>query len=220
MAQVGTATRTGGGWVVTAGAVGFAISGVFSWLLHVGRPSFVLAHALIIGLFAATFVRTAHPDLPAELRRHPALALLAGVALGGVLLHGVTGQPGGAVPGGIERVAFLGWYGLVYGSADALLLTVIPVAAVTRVSGGGVIRKMGQAMPALGASLLVTALYHLGFEEFRGASLLQPLIGNAIVTAGYLATGNPLTPVLAHVIMHGAAVLHGMEVTVQLPPHY
>jgi hypothetical protein len=41
-----------------------------------------------------------------------------------------------------------------------------------------------------------------------------------MVTAGYLLTGSPLAAVLAHVIMHGAAVVHGMEGTAQLPPHY
>jgi hypothetical protein len=46
------------------------------------------------------------------------------------------------------------------------------------------------------------------------------LIGNAVVTAAYLLAGNPLAPVLAHVIMHVAAVLHGMETTMQQPPHY
>jgi len=50
--------------------------------------------------------------------------------------------------------------------------------------------------------------------------LIQPLIGNGILTAGYLLTGSPLTAVVGHVIMHGAAVLHGMETTLQLPPHY
>jgi hypothetical protein len=50
--------------------------------------------------------------------------------------------------------------------------------------------------------------------------LIQPLIGNAIVTAGYLLTGSPLAAIISHVIMHGAAVVHGMETTVQLPPHY
>jgi len=34
---------------------------------------------------------------------------------------------------------------------------------------------------------------------------VQPLIGNAIVTASYLLTGNPLAPVIAHVLIHGAA---------------
>jgi hypothetical protein len=73
---------------------------------------------------------------------------------------------------------------------------------------------------AIAGSLLVTALYHAGFAEFRSAALVQPLIGNAAVTAGYLITGHPATPLLAHVVMHGAAVFHGMEATPQLPPHY
>jgi hypothetical protein len=73
---------------------------------------------------------------------------------------------------------------------------------------------------ALAASLFVTAAYHLGYVEFRGPRLLQPLIGNAVLTTGYLMTGSIATPLIGHVIMHGAAVLHGMETTVQLPPHY
>ena len=50
---------------------------------------------------------------------------------------------------------------------------------------------------------------------------MQPLIGNAVVTARLISlTGNPATPLLAHVLMHGAAVVHGMEAAAQLPPHY
>ena len=56
--------------------------------------------------------------------------------------------------------------------------------------------------------------------EFQGDAIMQPLIGNAIITLGYLLTANPITPIVAHVAMHIAAVLWGMETTVQLPPHY
>ena len=72
---------------------------------------------------------------------------------------------------------------------------------------------------ALLASLGVAAAYHLGFAEFRGPSLAGPLIGNGIITLSYLLTGSPVAPILAHVIMHAAAVFHGMETTAQLPPH-
>ena len=68
--------------------------------------------------------------------------------------------------------------------------------------------------------MAVTAAYHLDFAEFRGPALIQPLPGNAGITVGYLLTGSPFTPVLGHVIMHVAAVLHGIDTTVQLPPHY
>lgn len=56
--------------------------------------------------------------------------------------------------------------------------------------------------------------------ECRGPALMAPLIGNAIITLSYLATGNPIATVLSHVVMHCAAVVHGMATIVQLPPHY
>ena len=204
-------------WAAAAGALGFIISAVFSSLLQLPRSPFVLAHASAVGLFAALFVERGGLDRSGR-RWHTGYALLAGLALGGILVQGVISQPGGTAPRGLELAAGLAWYGLVYGASDALLLTIIPVRALT-----GSETKSGlpwRGVAALASSLLVTALYHAGFEEFRGASLLQPLIGNAIVTIGYLLTGNPATPLVAHAIMHGAAVLHGMEGTTQLPPHY
>ena len=81
-------------------------------------------------------------------------------------------------------------------------------------------RQLMRAVAALVASLFVTASYHWGYEECQGAEVMQPLIGSAIITIGYLLTSNLITPVVAHVAMHMAAVLHGMETTVQLPPHY
>lgn len=205
-------------WAASAGALGFIISAVFSSLLQLPRSPFVLAHASAVGLFAALFVERGGLDRSGR-RWHTGYALLAGLALGGILVQGVISQPSGTAPRGLELAAGLAWYGLVYGAADALLLTIIPVRALT----GSEAKSTGlpwRRVAALASSLLVTALYHAGFEEFRGASLLQPLIGNAIVTIGYLLTGNPATPLVAHAIMHGAAVLHGMEGTTQLPPHY
>jgi hypothetical protein len=207
---------------MAAAAVGFASSAVFSSLLRLERAPFVLAHALAVGAFGAIYFRLARVDPVAECRRRPVAGLLAGVAVGLVLLFGVAGQPGGHAPRGIALVAALGWYAGVYGVADATLLTVIPVLAARGEAGasGTGWRGAWSGIAAMAASLLVTALYHLGFEEFRGLTLIQPLIGNAIVTAGYLMTRNPMTPLLAHVLMHGAAVVRGMESTAQLPPHY
>ena len=80
--------------------------------------------------------------------------------------------------------------------------------------------RLLSAMVALAASLVVTAAYHWGFAEFRGPAIGQPLIGNALITLSDLLTTNPVTPVTAHVAMHVAAVLHGMDTAVQLPPHF
>jgi len=203
-------------WVIAAAVVGFASSAMFSSLLRLERAPFVFVHALAVGAFGAIYFRLARVAPVAECRRGLLAGFLAGAAIGLVLFFGVTGQPGSPAPRGIDLVVALCWYAGVYGVADATLLTVIPV----RAAWGAGWRGAWRGIAAMAGSLLVTALYHLGFEEFRGLTLIQPLIGNAVVTAGYLMTRNPMTPLLAHVIMHGAAVIHGMEGTTQLPPHY
>jgi hypothetical protein len=110
----------------------------------------------------------------------------------------------------------------VYGLLDSLLLNVLPVMVLARDDRSRAQRWLGWRVTILGlaASAVVTAAYHFGFREYRGRQLVQPLIGNTALTLGYLITGNPAAPMIAHVIMHGAALLHGMETTTQLPPHY
>jgi hypothetical protein len=211
-------------WVSLAALAGFASSGIFASWLHWPRNAFILGYATLAGLFLAVYamIGGVHPTV--QLRRHWRAGLVGGVLAGIVLAYGVMAQPASPRPRGMALVGALAWSGVVYGAVDALLLSVVPVLSVygsrppeqlrrwtARVQWGGV---------ALLASLAVTAAYHLGFTEFRDPTLVQPLIGNAMVTAGYLLTGSPLAAILAHVIMHGAAVFQGMEGTVQLPPHY
>lgn len=38
-------------------------------------------------------------------------------------------------------------------------------------------------------------------------------------TAAYLLARSPIAAVGGHVVMHVAAVLHGIDTTIQLPPH-
>jgi membrane protease YdiL (CAAX protease family) len=80
--------------------------------------------------------------------------------------------------------------------------------------------RLGRGLLALAASLAVTVAYHAGYAEFRGPKMLSAVIGNAIITSSYLLTGSPLAAVASHVIMHVGAVFHGMDTTLQLPPHY
>jgi hypothetical protein len=175
----------------------------------------VLGHSLLVLGLAILYAKRGGVDLGHRLRQHRLGGILGGIALGAVVVRGVVSQPASAAPAGWGLALAVVWYGVVYGSADAILLTVIPVAVV-----GGDRGRPRAAAAGLLASLLVTAVYHLGFAEYRGSALVQPLMGNAIITAGYLLTGSPLTPVLGHVIMHTAAVAHGMATTSQLPPHY
>jgi hypothetical protein len=211
-------------WVSAAALIGFISSATFSSWLHLSRGAFVLAYGAVAGLFLTTHFITARVRPTVQLRRHWRMGLVGGLVLGGLLAHAVHAQPPSARPAGTSLAWAMIWLGVVYGTLDALLLSVLPVLTIygsrppeTMLRATARLRSGGLSLLA---SLAITAAYHVGFAEFRGPALVQPLIGNAILTAGYLITGSPLAAVLGHVIMHEAAILHGMETTAQLPPHY
>jgi hypothetical protein len=211
-------------WTVLAGGVGYAASAVFSGLLQWDRALFIVPYALMVVTFFLAYVKWGGIDLRDIARRHRIRGLLGGIVVGLILIRGVTAQPASTRPEGGHSLLALVWLGVVYGAIDALLLNVVPVLIVYQSVGkarkGSWFPPARRAMLALAASLFVTAAYHLGYAEFQGPALIQPLIGNTIVTVGYLLTSSPVAALVAHVTMHLAAVLHGMETTVQLPPHY
>jgi hypothetical protein len=178
---------------------------------------------MVVVVFAAVYGRWTGMNWREQLRRRWRAGLVGGTLIGAILAKSVLDQPSAPSPQGTDLLIALAWLGLVYGVADALLLSVIPVLCLYGSRGAALQRGMGPrlqwGLTALAGSLLVTALYHIGFAEYRGTALVHPLVGNAIITAGYLLTGNPLAPVLAHVAMHGAAVIHGPATALQLPPH-
>jgi hypothetical protein len=106
-----------------------------------------------------------------------------------------------------------------------LLLSVIPVLALNMAFSGSHFselwyEKIGIGILALISSLFVTTAYHLGYPEFRGKQVLGPIIGNGMLSLAYIITLNPLAAILPHMAMHLAAMIHGRETTIQVPPHY
>lgn len=208
-------------WLALAALVGFLVPAAFSMTLRWERSLFLVPHVAIVGAFLASYFRR-HPVTLNQFVgdwRYGLVAVAAGVFL---LLRHIQSQPMSAVPEGGQLVLTLIWVGVIYGTIDALLLNVMPVLAV---QGAGIAsttrpERLVRGSLALAASLFVTIAYHLGYNEFHSASMVSVIIGNAIITFTYLLSGSPLAAVLTHVIMHVAAVLHGMETTLQLPPHY
>jgi len=212
-------------WLVGAAATGFAASSVFSGLLHLSRNLFLLPYAVMAASFLYGYLRWSRIDLWRHFWDRPFLGLLGAALAGAFVISNVLSQPVSPTPEGWGLVFAAFWLGIVYGVLDALLLSVMPVVAAwfAFTQAGRMTTPRGRllvAAGALAASLVVTAAYHLGYPEFRGPQVAGPLIGNAILTSAYLITRNPLSTTLAHVAMHVASVFHGMETTLQLPPHY
>jgi hypothetical protein len=150
--------------------------------------------------------------------------IVTGTIIGGILILNVKSQPSTRKEFGIDLLVNLTWAGIAYGMIDALLLNIMPVLAIhVGLSQYGWTSswtgKFAFGLTALAASLWITLAYHAGYKEFRNRSMAMVLFGNTIITLAYLISGNPLGALIAHTVMHMAAVLQGPETTLQLPPH-
>lgn len=208
--------RRAAGWALAAGGTGFVIAEAGVAGRAVSREWFVLAYALAAATLTIFFVERDGFHVAREIRRHPLRTALATTIATALALASVMAQPGGGRAHGTRLLFEIVWSGIVYGAADGALLTVVPMAAFGEMRAS----RWTSNVLALVASVAVFTLYHLGFPEFRNATLLGPIASSVIFGVAYLACRNPIAPVLAHVAMHVAAVLHGPAGTLQLPPHY
>lgn len=212
-------------WVLAAGGLGFILAAVFAGWLRLPRAWFLAPCAILAGVFLYAYLRWSNVDLMFHFRQHWLWGVVGALLAGAFVVKNVLSQPPYPRPAGAELLFDLVWLGAVYGTVDALLLSVMPILATWQAfSGlgwtGSWPGKLAAGGLALAASLLVTVFYHLGYPEFRGSEVVAPVIGNGSLSLAYLLTTNPISAVAGHIAMHSAAVLHGLETTVQLPPHY
>jgi hypothetical protein len=212
-------------WIGAAAVLSFAVSFVFSGLLEIPRSWYLLAYVGAIVPFLVAYFRWTGIDIPAALKHHWLLGLAGGAVFGTFVIFRMLQEDASPRPEGLRLIGDLLWLGVVYGAVDALLLSVLPVSAAwlalkslgkTATWKG----KLGTAVVAMLASLLVTVVYHFGYTECRGSDMANPVVGNSIFSFSFLLTANPLTAVIAHIAMHVASVIHGVNTTVTLPPHY
>ncbi len=211
-------------WIIGACGLGFAIAAIFGGWLRLPRNLFLVPYVTLASAFLTAYFVWSKIGLVALLVDNWAWGVLAGVAVGAITIANVRTQPATRQSTGGELVADLAWLGLAYGLVDGLFLNVMPVLAVWEGLAfvgwsGSVVSQTLLGVLALTASLAVTFSYHVGYPEFRNRSVGLVLLGNGLTTLAFLLSGNPLGAIIAHVVMHLAAVLRGPDTTLQLPPH-
>lgn len=211
-------------WILAGALLGFCSAFVFGDVLAMPRRWFLVPHVALTLGFLAAYTRWSNIALRRLLVRRWAFGLLAAAAVAVFLIGNVLGQPASPRPRGLHLWLDLLWLGVVYGAVDALLLSVLPIVATWRAGEllGWTRRwpgRIGVGLMALVASAFITATYHLGYAEFRGPAVRKAIAGNVVMSAGQLLSMNPIAATGSHIAMHVAAVLHGPDSTVQLPPH-
>jgi len=212
-------------WIAGGGVLGFAIAAVFAGLLRLPRALFLIPYVVLVSAFLYSYARWSEVDIQDLIVRHWPWGVVGAAIFGAFVVRNVLSQPAFPRPQGLELAFDLVWFGVVYGTLDALLLSIMPVLATWQAFSGlgwtgtwpG---RLAVGAVAIAASLLVTAAYHLGYPEFRGPTVGAPVLGNGVMSLGYLLTTNPIAAIFSHIAMHVSAVLHGLETTAQLPPHY
>jgi hypothetical protein len=201
----------------------FLVTWIVTDVLHVSRTPYIAILSAVVAGLSALYLGWSGASLADLLTNDWAWAVVAGLAAAGVvglMLRRVPSPP--RAERGISGSQLV-WEGIVYGTAEGLLLATLPVLAAWGIVDdlGWTDRTIGTAAAgavAILASLVVIAVHHLGYREFRGRAARR-MLAMAIVSCGlqalaFLVTGNVLAPIVAHIVLHWQLIIRGLE----MPP--
>jgi hypothetical protein len=211
-------------WLAAGFPFAFAVPFVFTEALDLNRDLFYGLYALAVACFVATWARDTRLTRR-DFTRNWRWGLLLGAAGAAVMaLVVLRTEDATPRPGGIDLAAAVLWRGVLYGVTDGVLLSVFPILAVFAAFAGTRLRERASgtaliATIAMIASIGITAVYHLGYSDFRSEKVRKPIVGDVIWSGPTLLTLSPLGAPIAHAGLHVSAVLHSYETDTFLPPH-
>ncbi|HEX4930273.1 MAG TPA: serine hydrolase domain-containing protein, partial [Gaiellaceae bacterium] len=211
-------------WLAAGLALAFAIPFGLTDLTSINRDLYYGVFIGCVFAFAAAWLARGVGSPLALLARNWRGGVALGLVFAAVMAAIVRNEPATAHPGGLDFVAAIAWRGVLYGLADGVILSAFPILAVfAAFTGGHALErwrgKVAVGSLALGVSLLFTAVYHLGYSDFRGEKLRKPLAGDVVWSVPTLATLSPLGAPIAHAGLHVSAVVHSYDTDTFLPPH-
>lgn len=204
--------------VVLAGLLGagFLVSWIGTEVLRISRHAYVAALAVVTVAATAVVVGVSGASLTQLIGHHWQLglagALLTGLGTGAAMRRK---EPATQHLSAAElRVAEV-WEGVIYGIAEGVLLSVLPVFMVWQAAADSGWNDPAAWAAGLAASVIMIAVHHFGYWDFRGPKVGLAIVGCGILTLGYLATGSIIAAALGHVLLHVVGIVAG----IQLPPH-
>ena len=211
-------------WLLAGFPFAFAVPFLLADTLELNRDLFYGLYALAVAGFVAAWARDTRLNRLDLLRNWRWGLALGGVGAAALAFNVVRMEDATDRPGGFELVAAILWRGVLYGATDGVLLSVFPILAVFAAFAGTRLRQRLTGKVLIGtiamlASIGITAVYHLGYSDFRSEKVRKPIVGDVIWSAPTLTTLSPFGAPIAHVGLHVSAVVHSSETETYLPPH-
>ena len=211
-------------WLVAGFPFAFAVPFLLADTLDLNRDLFYGLYALAVASFVAAWARDTRLNRLDLLRNWRWGLALGAVGAAALAFNVVRMEDATDRPDGFELVAAILWRGVLYGATDGVLLSVFPILAVFAAFAGTRLRQRVTGKVLIGtiamlASIGITAVYHLGYSDFRSEKVRKPIVGDVIWSAPTLTTLSPFGAPIAHVGLHVSAVVHSSETETYLPPH-
>lgn len=209
-------------WILFSALIGFCASFIFGDLITLPLDLYYLIYFAIIITFFTAYIRKTELNLREWFSRRWVWGVLLGLIFGALMVQNVLSRPATEKFTGPYLAWLIFWRGLVYGAIDGLLLSAFPWIVTWRafnVEKKPLGKKIAFGLLAWLFILVVTTAYHLGYSDFRSKKIIQPNIGNTIISIPTLVSANPIGSPITHAMMHIAAIIHSPKTELFLPPH-
>ena len=203
--------------------VAFLVTWVVTDLGHVSRTPYVAILTVTTVGLAAGYLAWSGTSVADLVAAGWVWGIVGGLVAAAVVVPLVRRLPAGRRPEGSQLVGRLLWEGIMYGTAEGILLATLPALAVWQATDAlgwtdTAWAKAGSGALAVVGALFVILVHHLGYRQFRTRTsrnmLAGALVGCGLQALAFLLTGNVLAPVVAHVVLHTQLTLRGNE----MPP--
>ncbi len=208
-------------WIALGAGVGFGSSFIFGDLLNLPVDLYYLIYFAVIFIFFSVYIRKTNLNIKEWFSKRLVWGILLGLIFGALMAQNVLSRPESDRFSGAYLAWLIFWRGLVYGLIDGLFLSSFPWIVTWRAFEVGK-KPLGKRI-AFGFLtwlfiLVVTTAYHLGYADFRSKKIIQPNIGNTLISVPTLVTANPIGSPITHAIMHIAAVIHSPKTDLFFAP--
>ena len=205
-------------WLAGLAFAAFGVAWLSGTRLRIRRPLYIPFLVLVTGGLTAGYIAWLGIGVESVFTARWGWGFLAAAVAGTVLGGAMTRQPVTRRLSGRELPWALVWEGVVYGTAEGVLLSALPAFVTWEMlhslgwtgTAGALARW---TLPVVGAAAVIV-VHHLGYWNCRNKILIPITWGCSLLTIGYLVTASMVAPTLGHILLHFAALRHGME----MPP--